>query len=218
MAKSKLQKDKDLEELVAKLKTAKSVVFTGYRGSTVKDMDKFRSTLRKEKVFSKVYKIPLIKRAMEQNGIEAATVDYKQPVILSLSEDDETTTARVIKNLAKELKTFIIVEGLVDGKVLSKAEIEVLADLPSKDQLRAQFMSVLNGPIAAFARLLNAYAEKMSREAGSGPAGALAAAPVQANAPVAEASIPAQAEADKPAEAPAAEPAAPMSPAEPAAA
>lgn len=192
MAKLKSQKEKDLAELVEKLKTAKSIVFTGYRGTTVKDLDKFRSTLRKEKVFSKVYKIPLIKKAMEANGIVAATVDYKQPVILSLSEDDETTPARLIKNLGKELKTFIIVEGVVDGKVLTKAEIEALADLPSKDQLRAQFMSVLNGPMSAFARLLNAYAEKMAEAQ-------TPAAPVQTEAPVAEAPAAPAPEAEAPA-------------------
>ena len=90
MAKLKAQKEKDLAELTEKLKTAKAVVFTDYRGTTVKDMDKFRNTLRKENVFSKVYKIPLIKKAMEAIGIDAASVDYKPPVILSLSEEDET--------------------------------------------------------------------------------------------------------------------------------
>jgi large subunit ribosomal protein L10 len=161
MAKLKQQKEKDLQELTDKLKGAKSVVMTGYRGTTVKDMDTFRSSLRKEKVFSKVYKIPLIKKALEANGVVADTVDYKQPVILSISQDDETTAARIIKNLGKDFKTIAILEGVLDGKMLSKEQVMALADLPSKDQLRAQFMSVLNGPIAAFARVLNAYAEKM---------------------------------------------------------
>ena len=48
MAKLKLQKEKDLAELTEKLKTAKAAVFTGYRGTSVKDMDKFRAALRKE--------------------------------------------------------------------------------------------------------------------------------------------------------------------------
>ncbi len=165
MAKLKLQKEKDLAELTEKLKAAKSYVMTGYRGTTVKDMDAFRNALRKEKVFSKVYKIPLVKKAMEAVGLSGATVDYKQPVILSISNEDETTAARVIKNLARDIKTFSIIEGVVDGKVLSKLEIIALADLPSKDQLRSQFMSVLNGPMSAFARLINAYAEKLGTPA-----------------------------------------------------
>ncbi len=161
MAKSKSQKEKDLTELTEKFKGAKSIVVTAYRGTTVKDMDTFRNTLRKEQVFSKVYKIPLVKKAMEASGIVAETVDYKEPVILSISNEDETVAARVIKALGNSIKTFVILEGVVEGKMLTKAEIIALADLPSKDQLRAQFMSVLNGPVSAFARVLKARAEKI---------------------------------------------------------
>jgi large subunit ribosomal protein L10 len=161
MAKLKSQKEKDLTELTEKLKGAKSIVVTAYRGTTVKDMDTFRNTLSKEKVFSKVYKIPLVKKAMEASGITAETVDYKEPVILSISNEDETVAARVIKTLSSSIKTFSILEGVVEGKMLTKAEIIALADLPSKDQLRAQFMSVLNGPVSAFARVLKARAEKI---------------------------------------------------------
>ncbi len=164
MAKPKSQKDKDLTELTGKLKTAKSVVFTDYRGTTVKDMDKFRKGLSKENVFSKVYKLTLVKKAMSAAGISGEIADYKTPVILSVSEEDETTPARIIKALSKDLKTITVLEGIVDGKILGKAEIEALASLPSKDQLRAQFMSVLNGPMAAFVRLLSARAEKISEK------------------------------------------------------
>lgn len=186
MAKPKLQKEKDLQELTDKLKGAKAVVLTAYRGTTVKDMDRFRSSLRKEKVFSKVYKIPLIKKAMEANGIAAATVDYKQPVILSISEDEESTPARIIQNLAKDIKTLSILEGILGKEIMSKAQVEALGSLPSKDQLRAQFMSVLNGPMAAFARAINALAEKMAQGTPADPV-AEAVAPAQAEAPAAPA-------------------------------
>jgi large subunit ribosomal protein L10 len=163
MAKLKSQKNEDLAELTEKLKHAKSAVLTGYSGTTVKDITKFRSTLRKEKVFSKVYKLTLIKKAMKDAGYEGEIADYKQPVILSVSEDEDPTPARVIKSLSKDIKTLVILEGLFEKKLVSKDMVMSLADLPSKDQLRSQFMSVLNGPISAFARVLNAYAEKMSK-------------------------------------------------------
>jgi large subunit ribosomal protein L10 len=97
---------------------------------------------------------------------------------LSVSQDDETVAARIIKGLMKDIKTFAMLEGVVEGKMLSKAEITALADLPSKDQLRAQFMSVLNGPVSAFARVLKARAEKMGEavsEAASAEAAPVAA-------------------------------------------
>ncbi len=71
MAKSREQKESDLEELTKRLSTAKSAVFSEYRGTTVKDIDKFRRLLSSENVFSKVYKITLLKKALVKNGIDA---------------------------------------------------------------------------------------------------------------------------------------------------
>ena len=68
MAKPKLQKEKDLKELTEKIKASKSIILTSYRGTSVKDLDKFRKTLSQEKVFSKVYKITLIRKALEAAG------------------------------------------------------------------------------------------------------------------------------------------------------
>lgn len=156
MSKLKQQKEQDLKELSDKIKTAKSVVFTDYRGTTVKDLDKFRKDLRKEKVFSKVYKITLIKKALAENGIDSGSIDYKTPVILSVSQDDETTPARIIKNLTKDYKTFNILEGIVDGKLINKAQVAALADLPSKDQLRGQVVRTINAPVSGFVNVLAA--------------------------------------------------------------
>ncbi len=61
----------------------------------------------------------------------------------------------------KEMKTISILEGIIEGKIFSKAQVEALGDLPSKDQLRAQLMATLNGPISAFVRVLDAHAKKL---------------------------------------------------------
>lgn len=207
MAKSKGQKTQDLEELTSKLKDAKGIVFTGYSGTTVKDLDTFRKALRKENVFSKVYKMTLVKKALEAVGIKTDSVEYKTPVILSISQDEETAPARVIKNLAKDIKTISMLEGVVEGKVLSKAEVEALGDLPGKDQLRAQFLSVLNGPISAFVRLLDAYGKKLGEGSASAPTDSPAGEPV-AEKPAEQEPVAQEVAAEQPA--PASEEAAPV--------
>ena len=154
MPKSKQQKEQDLQELTEKLKSAKSVVFSDYRGTSVKDITKFRSVMRKENVFAKVYKLTLVKKAMKQAGLQGEIADYKQPVILSLSEEEETLPARLVKAFSKEVKTIGILEGVVDGKVATKEMVMVLADLPSKDQLRAQVVGTIKAPITGFVNVL----------------------------------------------------------------
>jgi large subunit ribosomal protein L10 len=153
MAKTRVHKEEDLKELTEKLKSAKSVVFSEYRGTTVKNIDKLRKDLRKEGVFSKVYKVTLIEKALEANGI-SAKMDYKTPVMLSISEEDETTPARIIKNIAKDIKTIGFLAGMVDGQVISKAQVAALADLPSKDELRGHLVRTINAPVSGFVNVL----------------------------------------------------------------
>lgn len=156
MPKTRQQKERDLAELTEKIKSAKSVVLTEYRGTTVKDIDKFRKSLAKEQVFSKVYKVTLIKKAFEDNGINADSLDYKTPVILSISNEEETTPARVIKGLTKDLKTIAILSGVVDNALIGKSQVLSLADLPSKLELRAQLVGTINAPVSGFVNVLAA--------------------------------------------------------------
>jgi large subunit ribosomal protein L10 len=155
MAKTRSQKEQDLQELSDRIKGAKSVVLSEYRGTTVKDIDKFRRALSSEGVQSKVYKIPLIKKAFEANGIDATGImDYKVPVILSVSIEDEVAPARIIKSFGKEVKTVSILSGVLDGTVASKEQMMALADLPSKDELRAKLVGTINAPVSGFVNVL----------------------------------------------------------------
>lgn len=153
MAKTRQQKEADLAELTQKLKEAKSVVMSEYRGTTVKDIDTFRNALRKENVFAKVYKVSLVEKALAANGIEAK-LDYKTPVILAISPDDEVASARIVKTVGKEVKTIGILSGVVDGALMSKAQITALAELPSKQEMRGMLVRTINAPVSGFVNVL----------------------------------------------------------------
>jgi large subunit ribosomal protein L10 len=154
MPKTKLQKEQDLQELTDRLKSAKSVVMSEYRGTTVKDIDAFRRALTKENVQSKVYKITLLKKALAANGIAADGVDFKTPVIISTSDEEETTAARMVKQLSGTIPTIQILSGLVDNQIIGKEMVLALAGLPSKDQLRAQLVGTINAPVSGFVNVL----------------------------------------------------------------
>ena len=154
MPKSRTQKEKDLEELTVKLKQAKLVVLSDYRGTTVKAMDKFRKISRQEHIFCKVYKMTLLRKALEAAGIQANLPDYKVPVILTISDEDETSPARMIKNFAKEAKTINMLEGVADRALISRQQLDVLADLPSRLELRGILVRTINAPIEGFVNVL----------------------------------------------------------------
>lgn len=154
MAKTKQQKEQDLTELTKRLSNAKGIVLAEYRGTTVKDINKFRRSLEKEKITSKVYKVTLLRKALESNGVDASKVDYKAPVIVAISDLEETLPAKVVKGLTKEIKTIGVLSGVMEKKVLSKTEVLALADLPSKQELRGMLVRTINAPVSGFVNVL----------------------------------------------------------------
>jgi large subunit ribosomal protein L10 len=154
MPKTRAQKESDYAQLAAKLQDAKSVVFAEYRGTTVKDLDKLRRSLSKEQIFAKVYKVTLIKKALTERGIDASSFDYKAPLIMAVSETDEVSPARIVKEITKDVKTINILSGMMGSDLATREQILALADLPSKDQLRAQLVGTINAPVSGFVNVL----------------------------------------------------------------
>lgn len=154
MAKSKQQKSTDLEELTDRVAKFKGAVLVDYRGTTVKDIDTFRRALNKEGVTTKVYKVTLLKKALAAKGIDVSTIDYKTPVILTMSNEEETLPARLVKKLSSEIKTIAPVSGILDNKVIDKKMVLALAELPSKTDMRAQLVRTINAPVSGFVNVL----------------------------------------------------------------
>ena len=155
MAVTRKKKEDSLNQLISELSNAKGVVFSEYRGMTVKEMDKVRKSLKKDKVAYKVYKITLIKKALEKLGIDFSGLMYTGPVAVAIASDEETAAARSIKLLTKDNKNLVIDGGLFDNKLIPATEVERLATLPSKPQLLSQLLSVLTGAQRGFVTVLS---------------------------------------------------------------
>ena len=94
------------------------------------------------------------------------------PLIYSFSED-AVAAAKVVSDFAKSNEKFVITAGVYNGKVLDKAAVQSLANIPSKEVLLAQLLGLMQSPISGFARVLAAVSEKKG-----GPAAAEAVADV----------------------------------------
>ena len=66
----------------------------------------------------------------------------------------------MIKNATKDYKALSIKAGYYNGKAMDEKEVMALASIPSKEQLVAQLLYVLNAPVASLARAFKAIAEK----------------------------------------------------------
>ncbi len=159
MSKSRVQKAGELETLVQAFKNAKSVAFADYQGMTVAKMTDLRKKLFASHVEYVVTKKTLLSLAAKQAGYDMDVKSLPGMLSAAFAKEDEMAPAKVIGDAGKD-QPIKLVGGIFDGKTIDRAYIIALSTLPSRPQLLGQLLSVMNGPMSAFARLLNAYKEQ----------------------------------------------------------
>ena len=143
--------------------SALSAVLADYRGVAVGDLTELRKTARENKVYLRVVRNTLLKRAVADTEFECIQEVLIGPTILAFSQEDPGAAARVLKDFAKENDNFEIKALSVGGKLLEANQIDVLAKLPTHDQALSILMSVMLAPVTKLARTLNEVPSKVTR-------------------------------------------------------
>jgi large subunit ribosomal protein L10 len=133
---------------------AQSVVAAEYRGLSVAQITDLRAKARASRVYIRVVKNTLARRAIAGTQFECVGAKLKGPLILAFSEDDPGAAARLIKGFAKDHNKLVPTLVSLGGIVLSGQDLEKVASLPTRDQALAQLLGVLKAPIAKFVRTL----------------------------------------------------------------
>ena len=143
--------------------SALSAVLADYRGVTVEDMTALRKNARADKVYLRVVRNTLLKRAVADTEFECIQGVLVGPTILALSQEDPGAAARVLKDFAKENDDFEIKALSVGGQLMDASQIDVLAKLPTVDQARSMLMSVMLAPVTKLARPMDEVPSKLTR-------------------------------------------------------
>ena len=149
------QKEKEVEELAEKIKSAKIVLLTDYRGISVDDVTNLRADLRKSNSEYKVIKNNITRRALAEAGIEGLEDLLEGPTAVVMNNEDYLETAKAIYNYSKDNEFYKIKGGVIDGKVMTAEEIITLAKLPSREALLSMLAGALLGNISKLAVALN---------------------------------------------------------------
>ena len=143
--------------------SALSAVLADYRGVTVEDMTVLRKNARANKVYLRIVRNTLLKRAVADTEFECIQEVLVGPTILAFSQEDPGAAARVLKDFAKENDDFEIKALSVGGQLMDARQIDVLAKLPTLDQARSMLMSVMLAPVTKLARTMNEVPSKVTR-------------------------------------------------------
>jgi large subunit ribosomal protein L10 len=161
----------DVTSLAAK---AQTLVMAEYRGITVADMTKLRSTARSNGVSLSVLKNTLARRAVAGSPFEVASDQMTGPLIYGFSAD-AVAAAKVVADFAKTNDKLVIRGGAFAGKALDVNGVKQLASIPSREVLLAQLCGLLMSPMSRAAVVLGALAAKRGEGAAEPVAEAAAA-------------------------------------------
>ena len=154
------QKEEEVNALATKLKEAKVILLTDYRGINVADVTKIRADLRNVNSEYKVIKNNIIKRALNLNGENGLDDLLEGPTAMVIGTEDYLEPSKIIYNFSKKNEFYKIKGGIIEGKVMTAEEIITLAKLPSRTELIASLAGALLGNITKLAVALDAVKSK----------------------------------------------------------
>jgi large subunit ribosomal protein L10 len=129
----------------------------------VHGLSELRSKLREKGAEYKVVKNNLFKRALEKTGYKGYDEYLKGPIGVTFIKDEVGEVAKVLKDFAKEQENFSFTAGILDQELYDESQIKMIADLPSKEVLLGQVLSLVNGPASGIAMGMNQIMSSLAR-------------------------------------------------------
>lgn len=151
----KQEKIDAVKELKERIEASQIVVMSKYIGIKAGQATSLRQKLRESHVEFKVFKNTLAKRVLDELELSGAAAFMDGPTAWAFSTDP-VAPAKVLKDFGKEVPLVAMTGGILDGKVVSKEQLEALASLPPRDVLLGQVVGTIAAPLRNFVSTLNA--------------------------------------------------------------
>ena len=160
--KKRSEKQADLDKLKSELAKVSTVILTTFQGIKVDEDTKLRRAVQAAGGKYKVVKNTLAERAGAGTPAENLLKNLTGTNSIAYTETDPVALAKAITKIAKDVPAFQFKSGVVEGRVVSIADIKQLANLPSKEELISKIMFLLNAPAQRIAVALNALPRNLA--------------------------------------------------------
>lgn len=151
-------------EVAAQVANAQTIAVAEYRGMEVGNLTVLRAKARESGVYLRVLKNTLVRRAIEGTPFAGLSDQLVGPLIYGISEDP-VAAAKVLNDFAKGNDKLVLKAGSYAGNTLDTAALQSLASIPSRDELLAKLLGIMQAPVTGFACTLAALAKKREEEA-----------------------------------------------------
>jgi large subunit ribosomal protein L10 len=156
MAVTRADKVEELKQLDAAFKGTDSAILVDYKGLNVPQVTELRRQLRTAKAGYKVVKNTIAKRAIKGTAFEVLEKHFAGTTGIAYTKNDPVALAKTLTTFAKATPALTIKAAIVQGRAIKPAEVNDLASLPSKPELYAKLLFVLQAPMVQIVSVLNA--------------------------------------------------------------
>jgi large subunit ribosomal protein L10 len=152
-----------IDELFERVNSSPFVLVVDYTGMTVPEFDELRTRLTENGSECHVAKNTYMRKAIANAELPDISEHLLGQTAFVTGESDVCGAAKTIKSFVKEFKKPEVKTGILDGDILDAAQIEALADLPSREVLLATLLGTINAPASQLVRTLNEPAASLAR-------------------------------------------------------
>lgn len=160
--KTKTQKQQEIEVLKGEFAKVQHAFVVAYQGITVEKDWELRKQAREANFSYRVVKNTLAELAVTGTALESLKDQFVGPTAIAYNENDPVSIAKVLSKFAKENPKFTFKAGVVEGRAISVKDIEMVAAMPSKEELISKIMFLLNSGAQRMAVALNGVARNLT--------------------------------------------------------
>ncbi|MBN8536099.1 MAG: 50S ribosomal protein L10 [Deltaproteobacteria bacterium] len=162
---TRADKESEVKIISEKLAKSKAAFIVDFKGMKVDQVTDLRKKLHPVESEMKVVRNTLAKRALKDFPVmsDAISSAFKGTNAFVFAYGDVAAAAKTLSVFAKDIEVFQLKSGVMDGRKLDEKSINFIATLPGKDQLRAQFLALLNTPATQVVRVLNEVPTALAR-------------------------------------------------------
>lgn len=153
---SKEQKSGLLSRYEEGVASAQHAFVLGYQGISVPQVTELRAKLRESGASYEVVKNTILKRAIEGRPLEEVRDSISGPVAIAYSTGDPVQLAKALTEFKKSAPVLEFRSGVVEGQPVQVEQIKDIAELPSREELLAKLVFLLQSPVTRLVRDLSA--------------------------------------------------------------
>ena len=157
------EKAKTVTAVQEKFKAAKMAIVTEYRGLTVAQMTRLRREIRQASGEYQVIKNTLVRRALKDTAYGSLDPLLVGPTGWIFGYEDPVILSKALVKFIEENQKLTIKGGMVEGEFMDQAKVKVLAQMPSRPELQAKLLALMQAPAVQLLRLIQEPGARMVR-------------------------------------------------------